>query len=75
MITATYNEQVVSLHEKHLNFLRKTQLAEKQIKLLAKDYHSYQGKLSFAPVSFGGGKKKTKSKMQNLVSKREEIIN
>lgn len=43
--------------------------------MLAKDYHNFQNKLSFAPVSFGGGKKKTKSKMQNLVSKREEIIN
>ena len=62
--------------ENHLNFLRKTQLSEKQIKLLAQDYHSYLGRLSVAPISFGGGgKKKTKTKMQNLVSKREEIIN
>ena len=29
MITAFYNEQIVSLNEKHLNFLKKTQLAEK----------------------------------------------
>lgn len=76
MITATYNEQVTSLKENQLHFIRRAQLSEKQIRLLAKDYHSMIGNLSYAPVVFGGGgKKKTKAKMQNLANKRDEIVN
>ena len=74
MITATYNEQITTISENHLAFVRKTQLAEKQVRLIAKEYHSLLGNLSFAPVNFGG-KKKTKVKMQNLASKRDEIVN
>lgn len=75
MILATYNEQATSLKESQLHFLKKSQLAEKQIKLLAKDYHSLMGNLTYAPVTFGGGKKKTKTKLQNLTNKRDEIVN
>jgi len=44
------------------------------VRLLAKEYHSLLGNLSIAPVTFGG-KKKTKTKMQNLEAKRAEIVN
>lgn len=69
MITQVYNEPIVSISEKHLNLIRKTQIGEKQIKLIARDYYSYIGNLSVAPVSIGGcaGKKRTKTKMQNVI--------
>mmetsp|Transcript_13300 Transcript_13300/g.16870 ORF Transcript_13300/g.16870 Transcript_13300/m.16870 type:complete len:191 (-) Transcript_13300:693-1265(-) len=73
MITETYNEPIQTINEKQLHFLRRTQLAEKQIRVLAKEYHSLFGSLSVDAMGTGI-KKKSKQKLQNLVAKRDEIV-
>ena len=74
MVTETYNERIQSLNERQLHFLNRTQLAEKQVRILAKEYHAVKSSLSVDPMGTGV-KKKSKQKLQNLVAKREEIVN
>ena len=74
MVVNAYSEVISGISEKNLHFVRKTQIGDKQVRQLAKEYHGLLAVLSFAPARFGG-KKRTKAKMQAMVAKRDEIIN
>lgn len=70
MITQAFSNRIKQLNEKHLKFLDKHQLIDKQVKLIAKEYVSIRNNLQIESLKVSTKRKK----FNEIINQREQVI-
>lgn len=73
MITRVYDEGINQIQAKNLHFLTRTQISEKQLRVIVAEFAKKQPNMKVVPIS-SRGRKITQKKLMDVGKKQQEII-